>query len=89
MSAYTICLIALLIGGLLPTIVLASRGEPSDRLVGMELASGVIVFVLILFSQVAPGQSYDLILPLVLVPLSFAGTLVFTRLMGRHPEGEE
>ncbi|HLI25021.1 MAG TPA: hypothetical protein VKU91_08685, partial [Acidimicrobiales bacterium] len=58
---------------------------PSDRLVGMELASGVIVFVLILFSQVGPGQSYDLVLPLVLVPLSFAGTLVFTRLMGRHP----
>jgi hypothetical protein len=43
---------------------------------------------LILLSQVGPGQSYDLVLPLVLVPLSFAGTLVFTRLLA-YPEDEE
>jgi multisubunit Na+/H+ antiporter MnhF subunit len=88
-SAYTICLIALLGGGLVPSLAIASRGEPSHRLVGLELASGVIVFILILFSQVGPGQSYDLVLPLVLVPLSFAGTLVFTRLMGAHPKSDD
>lgn len=89
MSAYTICLIALLVGGLLPALAIASRGDPTDRLVGLELVSAVIVFVLILFSQVGQGQSYDLILPLVLVPLSFAGTLVFTRLLGRRPGESE
>jgi multisubunit Na+/H+ antiporter MnhF subunit len=85
MSAATLCLIALLIGGLGPTLWIASRGDAGDRLIGLELAAGVIVFVLILFSQVSSGQSYDLVLPLVLVPLSFAGTLVFTRLLGRGP----
>ena len=88
MNAYTICLIALLVGGLLPTLAIASRGEPIHRLIGLELVSAVIVLVLILFSQLAQGQSYDLILPLVLVPLSFAGTLVFTRLLGARPEGD-
>ncbi len=87
MTAYTICLVSLLAGGLLPSLAISSRGEPADRLVGLELASGVITFALIVFSQVGPGQSYDLTLPLVLVPLSVAGTLVFTRLLGRH-QGE-
>ncbi|MHB2022704.1 MAG: hypothetical protein ACYCO3_05155 [Mycobacteriales bacterium] len=84
MSGYTICLVAVLLGGLLPALVIAARGEPTARLVGLELVSTVIVFALILFSQVGPGQGYDLTLPLVLAPLSFAGTLVFTRLLGRH-----
>jgi multisubunit Na+/H+ antiporter MnhF subunit len=74
-SAYEICLAVLLLGGLAPVLLLASRGEPDSRLIGLDL--------------VGPGQSYDLILPLVLVPLSFAGTLVFTRLLsGRGEENE-
>jgi multisubunit Na+/H+ antiporter MnhF subunit len=32
----------------------------------------------------AIGQSFYLSVPLVLAPLSFAGTLVFTRLLGRR-----
>ena len=86
MSAYEICLLAILLGGLAPALLIACRGEPVDRLVGLELAGAVITLALILFSEVAPGQSYDLILPLVLVPLSFAGTLVFTRLLGDPPD---
>jgi multisubunit Na+/H+ antiporter MnhF subunit len=88
-SAYEICLAVLLLGGLAPVLLLASRGEPDSRLIGLDLAAPVLTFALILFSQVGPGQSYDLILPLVLVPLSFAGTLVFTRLLsGRGEENE-
>lgn len=87
MTAFTVCLIALLVGGFLPALVLASRGDPGERLVGLDLLAAVLTFALILLSQVGPGQSYDLILPLVLVPLSFAGTLVFTRLLGSR-EGE-
>jgi multisubunit Na+/H+ antiporter MnhF subunit len=80
-TAYTICLVALLVGALLPALAVAGRGQPEDRLVGLEIVSSVTVVALIVFSQVGPGQSYDLTLPLVLVPLSVAGTLVFTRLL--------
>lgn len=89
MTAYTVCLLALLVGALLPALVISARGAPAERLIGLELASAVIVLVLVLFSQVPQGQSYDLTLPLVLVPLSFAGTLVFTRLLGRGPGDDE
>ncbi len=80
------CLIALLAGGVLPALVVASRGDPGSRLIGLDLLASVLTFSLILLSQVGPGQSYDLVLPLVLVPLSFAGTLVFTRLLGRRED---
>ncbi|MBO0693104.1 MAG: hypothetical protein J2P58_09430 [Acidimicrobiaceae bacterium] len=86
MSTLEICVVALLVGALLPALTISSRGEPIDRVVGLELASAVITLVLILLSEVGPGQSYDLILPLVFVPLSFAGILVFTRLLGRSPD---
>lgn len=88
MSAFTICTVALLAGGLAPALVVCSRGRPGDRLVGLEIASAVIVFLLVMLSQIGPGQSYDLVLPLVLVPLSFAGTLVFTRLFGRRAKDD-
>jgi multisubunit Na+/H+ antiporter MnhF subunit len=87
LTAFTVCLIALMVGGILPGLVLASRGDPGGRLVGLDLLAAVLTFALILLSQIWPGQSYDLILPLVLVPLSFAGTLVFTRLLDDR-EGE-
>lgn len=86
MSVYTGCLIALIAGGVIPVLVLCSRGEPGDRLIGLDLLATILVFCLILLSEVGPGQSYDLILPLVLVPMSYAGTLVFTRLLGRREE---
>jgi multicomponent Na+:H+ antiporter subunit F len=88
-TAYEICLLVLLLGGLTPALAVASRGESVSRLVGLQIVSSVIVFVFILFSVVGPGQSYDLVLPLVLVPLAFAGTLVFTRLLGRTDETGE
>ena len=87
MNVDTVCLIALLVGGLLPALYVSSRGDPGARLVGLDLVAAVSVFCLILLSEVGPGQSYDLTLPLVLVPLSFAGTLVFTRLLGKR-EGQ-
>jgi len=77
------CLLILLIGGFLPASVIALRGDPGDRLIGLQLATSVAVAALILFSQVSGGQSYELTVPLVLVLLSYAGTLVFTRLLGQ------
>lgn len=86
MSGYTICTIALLVGGLLPGMVLAARGTAVDRLVGVELVSAVTVIAMLLISEVV-NQTYELIVPLVLVPLSVAGTLVFTRLIEKPEDG--
>jgi multisubunit Na+/H+ antiporter MnhF subunit len=80
MTSWLIGAVVLMVGGLGPALWLGSRGEPVHRLVGLQLGSSVTVLILLLLSQVA-GQSQFLIVPLVLALLSFAGTLVFTRLL--------
>ena len=85
MSGYTVCALVL-VATLVPAAWLASHGEAVERLVGLELVSAVAVVFLIVMAQVS-HQSYFLAVPLVLVPLSFAGTLVFTRLLGPRDEG--
>lgn len=59
---------------------IASRGSPADRLVGVEMGNVIVTLELILFSQTV-GQSSYLIVPLVLAAVSFAGTLVYARLL--------
>lgn len=86
MSGFAICTAVLLVGGLAPALVVASRSSAASRLVGVELVAAVATVALLLISQVV-HQSYDLIVPLVLVPLSFAGTLVFTRLVKKPDDG--
>ena len=73
-----------MVGGLAPALWRGARGHPVDRLVSLQFASAIAVLVLLLLSQAANQSSY-LIAPLALVPLSFAGTLVFTRLLGPRP----
>ncbi|MCE0766757.1 monovalent cation/H+ antiporter complex subunit F [Pseudonocardia kujensis] len=80
MIVWYVCGLALLVGGLLPAAGLAARGGPVERLVGLELAAAVTALLLLVLAQ-AGGQSSLLIVPLVLVVLSVAGTLVFTRLL--------
>jgi len=84
MTVWLLGTVILMIGGLGPALWLASRGDPVHRLVGLELASSNTVLVLLLLSQDA-GQSQFLVVPLVLAVLSFAGTLVFTRLLANRP----
>lgn len=84
MTGDTVCLLALLAGGVVPAAAVACRGEAGDRLVGLQLASSATVLALVLFALVPPGQTYELIVPLVLAATSVAGTLVFTRLLGRR-----
>jgi multisubunit Na+/H+ antiporter MnhF subunit len=79
-SGYTVCTIVLA-AALAPALLLASRGDPVDRLVGLELVGSVATALMLVLAQVQ-HQSYYLAVPLVLVPLSLAGTLVFTRLLG-------
>jgi multisubunit Na+/H+ antiporter MnhF subunit len=83
MSGYLVCALALVIGGLAPALLVASRGGPVDRLVGLEMLGAVAAVVMLLLAQIT-RQSYYLAVPLVLAPLSFAGTLVFTRLLSRR-----
>jgi multisubunit Na+/H+ antiporter MnhF subunit len=73
----------LLVGGLGPGLWLALRGPAAHRLVGLELTGSVAALAMMLWCQ-AIGQASFLIVPVVLVLLSFAGTLVFTRLLGPH-----
>lgn len=80
MTSWLLAVEILLVLGLGPAFVLATRGSGADRLVGVELASAVSVGVLLLLSQSA-GQSYYYIVPLVLAILSFTGSLVYTRLL--------
>lgn len=80
MTGFEVCAVVLLLGALLPAIVLGSSGRPTNRLIGLELSSAVVTVVFVVLAEVS-DLSYELILPLVLVPLSFAGTLVYCRLL--------
>jgi multisubunit Na+/H+ antiporter MnhF subunit len=72
--------VVLLAGGFPVALWIGSRGSPVDRMVGLELAGAVTTLVLLGFSQAVNESSY-LIVPLVTALLSFAGSLVFTRLL--------
>jgi multisubunit Na+/H+ antiporter MnhF subunit len=84
MTVWLIAAGALMVGGFGPALILAGRGSAAHRLLGLELAGATGTIALMVLCQ-AMNQSSYLIVPLVLVLLSFAGTLVFTRLLGgRH-----
>jgi multisubunit Na+/H+ antiporter MnhF subunit len=70
----------LAVGGLGPALWVGARHSGVARLVGMQSTSSVTVLLLIALSA-AFGQSSYLIVPLVLVVLGYAGTLVYTRLL--------
>lgn len=84
MTGFTVCALVLL-AALGPAAVVAARGKPVERLVGLELVGSLFTLFLLVLAQVS-AQSYYLSVPLVLVPLSLAGTLVFTRLLGDRDE---
>jgi multisubunit Na+/H+ antiporter MnhF subunit len=72
--------VALLIGAVVPALWMASRGSPPARLVGLQFVSTSVVLVLVLLAKVY-GQGSYLVVPMVLALASFAGTLVFARLL--------
>ncbi|HEX3792099.1 MAG TPA: monovalent cation/H+ antiporter complex subunit F [Pseudonocardiaceae bacterium] len=81
MTIWMLAAAALMLGGLVPAMVLAYRGTAPVRLVGLELAGALGTILMLVLCQALDQPSY-LVVPLVLVLLSFAGTLVFTRLLG-------
>ncbi|HVC13370.1 MAG TPA: hypothetical protein VND62_00755 [Acidimicrobiales bacterium] len=80
MTGFDGCLLVLLVGGLVPALAVGARGRPVSRLVGLELANSVVATFFVVFALVS-GFTFDLMLPLVLAPMSLAGTLVYTRLL--------
>jgi multisubunit Na+/H+ antiporter MnhF subunit len=84
MTGYTICALVLLVA-LLAALSVVARGDGVERLVGLELISGVGTMFLLVMAEVS-AQSYYLSVPIVFVPMTFAGTLVFTRLLGRRKD---
>ncbi|HEX4722044.1 MAG TPA: MrpF/PhaF family protein [Pseudonocardiaceae bacterium] len=85
MTVWPLAAGVLMIGGLVPAMIIAYRDTAARRLVGLELVSATGTLVLLVLCQ-AFNQSSYLIVPLVLALLSFAGTLVFTRLLGAPHE---
>lgn len=80
MNAWLVGVLALVGIGLPVATWIASRGDPVERLVGLELAGVVATLALLGFAQAVAQPSY-LIVPTIAVVLSFAGTLVFARLL--------
>ena len=80
MNAWLVGVLALVGIGLPVATWNASRGDPVERLVGLELAGVVATLALLGFAQAVAQPSY-LIVPTIAVVLSFAGTLVFARLL--------
>ena len=70
----------LAVGGLGPALWVGARHAGVYRLVGMQSTSAVTVLLLVALSA-AFGQTFSLIVPLALVLLAYAGTLVYTRLL--------
>lgn len=84
MSGWLVGSLALMAGGVVPAGSLALWGDPVRRLIGVCLAGPIVTLTLVLLAHAVAQPSY-LIVPLALAPLSFAGTLVFTRLLGPRP----
>ena len=80
MTGYAVLALLLLVGGLGPLVAMSVIGHSFNRLVALEMGTAIAVLFMLIFVEVS-NQPSELILPLVLVPLSVAGTLVFTRLL--------
>ncbi len=71
-----------LLFGMIPCGIVAFRGSPIDRLIGLEMAGVIESLLLILLAQgVNNPNFYDLALALAL--LAFGGGLVFARFLER------
>lgn len=82
MSPWLLAALVLLVVGLGPCLAVAARGNAIERLVGLDLAGVITSVEFLLLAQGLSRPSYD-DLALVLAPLSLAGSLVFTRFLGR------
>lgn len=73
----------LLVVGMLPAVVVASRGHVLDRLAGLAMSGVVATLDMLLLSEGYQRSSY-VDAGLVLAALSLTGSLVFARLAVRQ-----
>jgi multicomponent Na+:H+ antiporter subunit F len=71
-----------LLAGLVPCGLLCLRGDPINRLVGLEMAGTIDALVLMLLAE-GFGRPIYFDLALALALLTFAGGLVFARFLER------
>ena len=91
MNAWLVASAVLLTLGLPPCLWLVCRRTPQQRLTGVNLAATMCSALLLLLAEGFNRSSY-VDVPLVLVALAPAGTLVFTRFLGgqaKQAAGEE
>ena len=69
--------------GLIPCADMCLRGTPERRLAGMEMASLLLVFSMVLFTE-GFGRPPFIDLALALAIMSFGGGLVFARFLEKH-----
>ncbi|GAA3760858.1 monovalent cation/H+ antiporter complex subunit F [Terriglobus aquaticus] len=69
--------------GLFPCADMCLRGPVERRLVGMEMAAFLAIFAMVLFTIGFDRPSF-MDLPLALMIMSFGGTFVFVRFIGKH-----
>lgn len=82
MSGWLLFSAVLLVAGLGTSLYLAARGTGVERLAGLQFGGTATVLLLVALTVVF-GQPSFLIVPLALVLLTYAGTLVYTRLLSR------
>jgi multicomponent Na+:H+ antiporter subunit F len=73
---------ALLVAAVFPSLLATLRGEPVDRLAGLILAGPAATLVLLLLAA-GYGRPAYLDAALMVALLSFAGSLVYARFLGR------
>ena len=80
MTIWLIAAIVVLVGAGGPAAWVGCRGDGLERLVGLQQLGAVVAVAMLVLAQ-AVGQPSYLIVPLVLVLLSFTGGLVYARLL--------
>ncbi|MCW2919017.1 MAG: putative monovalent cation/H+ antiporter subunit [Actinomycetia bacterium] len=81
-SVWAAAALAALLGGVLPCLLATLRGGPVLRLTGLILTGPAVTIVLVLLAAAYRRSAY-LDVALMLALLSFAGTLVYARFLGR------
>jgi multicomponent Na+:H+ antiporter subunit F len=71
----------LLVGAVVPSLVVTAYSAAAHRLVALQLIGSAVTLALVAISLGMRRPDY-LIVPFVLALLSFAGTLVYARLIG-------
>ena len=69
-------------GVLIPCAAMCLRGTPERRLVGFQMAGFLVTIAMVLFS-IGFDRLPFIDLPLALAVMSFGGTLVFVRFLGK------